>query len=195
MRLLDNIVLPGDNEKEAARLFSLLLDSTPDNRRLFLAPPSGVPDYGYESGRVWKCTSSPPIADPKTHIQKCKNTLLFNHKIGTTAKLEPHLAWSRGFNPSNGTLRNKKSTGDNHFRKSPGHVFSVTFWDLLTELLIDSMWLRKGFLWNFWGFSGLSSLRWFQKSIFNPGAIRISLCCNQIFEHIDSQARVLNYCF
>jgi len=46
------------------------------------------------------------------------------------------------------------------------HVFNVTFWDLCTALLIDSMRLRKGFLWKFWGFPGFSSLRWDQKFIF-----------------------------
>jgi len=33
--------------------------------------------------------------------------------------------------------------------KNPRHLSNVTFWDLLTALLIDSMRLRKGFLWNF----------------------------------------------
>ena len=44
-------------------------------------------------------------------------------------------------------------------------VFIVTFWHLCTALLIDSMRLRKGFLWNFWGFPGFSSLKWDQKFI------------------------------
>ena len=45
------------------------------------------------------------------------------------------------------------------------HVFNVTFWDLYSALLIDSMRLRKGFLWNFGGFTSLSSLRWDHKLI------------------------------
>jgi len=52
-------------------------------------------------------------------------------------------------------------------RKCLGHVINVTFWDLLPALLIDSMRPRK-WVWNFWGFSGLSSPRWDQKMILPP---------------------------
>ena len=55
-------------------------------------------------------------------------------------------------------------------RKCLGHVINITFWDPLLALLIDPMRLREGFLWSFWGFSGLSShsCRWDQKLILPP---------------------------
>jgi len=125
------------------------------------------------------------VSDPSHHcdmllyISKfvCRNSS--NDEISSPQKLFARMKGPKVFTRQMAYYERKYMTENNFSRNCREDVFDVTFWDLCSAILIDSMRSRKEFLWRFWGFSSFphwnGTKRWFCEFLVEPHTSQLIL--------------------